>query len=768
MQSCGRCTLVCAVVLCFLQLSALAGIGTEPVRYDGHVLIRAYPTSWEQNTLIREHGGRLVGCFEGFAQAEYVIHKDVLAALDTLGISYVVIDDDIQEAIDAERTRLTARDDADPRDPAWFDDYRGLPEIEARLNALAADRPDLCTLLDLGDSIEGRSILAVRIAGPGDDKPAVLLHGLQHAREWIAAMVPMYVADRLVYGYDDDPQIRSLVDRVEFFIVPVSNPDGYEYSWSTDRLWRKNRRDNPDTDCDGVDLNRNWGVGWGGGGSSGSPCDETYRGTAAFSEPETVALRDFCAANPQIVSSIDFHSFAQLILSPYGYTYTLPEDHGLFMELGAAMRDEVAAVHGKEYGYGPICSMAYRASGACTDWCYDQEDVFAFTFELRDTGYHGFELPPDEILPTAEENLAAVLYLADWSSTPVRYRFPNGLPARVTPASPEMVAVNLRVLGSAALDVASLRLYSRVAGDGDFVELELVPLGDDSYEATLPATPCGHMREYYFSAATTAGITVLSPSDAPMAVYEARAVPTSIVFSANMDQDPAWNCQGDWSWGQPIGAGGEYGNPDPTSGSTGDAVCGFNLAGDYANDMPEQHLTTPAIDCSAATGVRLSFDRWLGVEQPAFDHAHVRLSVDGDNWSTIWQNSEQITDDSWVHQELDLSSLADGQPTVYLRWTMGTTDGGWRFCGWNIDDVLVTADDPAGCPPLPGDLNCDGAVNAFDIDPFVLAVVSIVSSESFEDYLEVWPDCDGLLADCNQDGSVNALDIDAFAALLSR
>jgi C1A family cysteine protease len=165
-----------------------------------------------------------------------------------------------------------------------------------------------------------------------------------------------------------------------------------------------------------------------------------------------------------------------------------------------------------------------------------------------------------------------------------------------------------------------------------------------------------------------------------------------------MDSDPAWTTEGAWEYGQPTGGGGEYGNPDPTSGYTGDNVYGYNLSGDYPNSLSETHLTSGAIDCSGLAGVRLKFWRWLGVEQPAYDHAYVRISADGANWLTVWENPETITDAAWNQMDLDISDVADGEETVYLRWTMGSTDGGWRYCGWNIDDIEIWGieDGPSG------------------------------------------------------------------------
>jgi len=160
-------------------------------------------------------------------------------------------------------------------------------------------------------------------------------------------------------------------------------------------------------------------------------------------------------------------------------------------------------------------------------------------------------------------------------------------------------------------------------------------------------------------------------------------------YGWNMDTNPGWTTQGQWAWGVPTGGGGEYGNPDPASGATGANVLGYNLAGDYENDLPERHLTTAPIDCALLIDVSLRFQRHLNVEQPSYDHAYLRVSSDGLNWTTVWQNTAEVTDAAWTPVQYDISAVADGQPTVYLRWTQGTTDGGWRYSGWNLDDVEI-------------------------------------------------------------------------------
>lgn len=202
--------------------------------------------------------------------------------------------------------------------------------------------------------------------------------------------------------------------------------------------------------------------------------------------------------------------------------------------------------------------------------------------------------------------------------------------------------------------------------------------------------------------------------DSNEATVAVQVVDYNLIYSANMDSDPGWTYEGDWEWGVPQGLGGaDHGNPDPTSGHTGANVVGYNLSGDYKKRMRSTlWTTTPAFDCSSQANVTLSFYRWLNVQGPDYDHAYIQASNDGSNWTTIWENTTEVTDASWTLQTFDISLIADNQATVYVRWGMGTTDGFFQYSGWNIDDVTVTGAVPS-TGILAGDFepDCDVDVN---------------------------------------------------------
>jgi len=283
----------------------------------------------------------------------------------------------------------------------WNDyhDHETLNEFIASL----ADANDWANIINIGQSLEGRemNVLAITKAGPG--APNIWLEAGIHAREWIAPAVATFIVRELVEDYAEHPEY---VDNINWYFLPSANPDGYVYSWDHDRMWRKTRSDNGGLlHCHGVDPNRNWDFHFGESGTSTNKCSETYRGPEAFSEVETRNIRDFVLAlEPVPVLGHCFHSYSQLWLWPYGYAYNAyPENKEEIQQLAIDAADALYKVHGTVFD--PINSAdLYPAAGASDDWYKGVLGTrFSFTTELRDTGSHGFILPPDQIIPSGEE-----------------------------------------------------------------------------------------------------------------------------------------------------------------------------------------------------------------------------------------------------------------------------------------------------------------------------------------------------------------------------
>jgi hypothetical protein len=282
---------------------------------------------------------------------------------------------------------------------------------------LASTYPNLVTLVpNIGNSVENRAIPALIInSRAATVNKYIHLIGGQHAREWVGPATTLYVTEQLLAQYATDPSVKAILDRVAFYVVPLVNPDGYSFTWTSTRLWRKNRRANAGGSF-GVDLNRNWDDGnWGGGGSSSNPTSDTYHGTAPFSEPESRSLSAWLAAQPvRFNGAIDYHSYSQLILRPAGWTNTPTANETVLATVGTGIRSAILSIHNIPYTSQRSFQL-YQTTGTSTDfWFYKSLIVFSYTIELRDTGNFGFQLPPAQILPTGRENWAGLKYFATY------------------------------------------------------------------------------------------------------------------------------------------------------------------------------------------------------------------------------------------------------------------------------------------------------------------------------------------------------------------
>jgi len=165
------------------------------------------------------------------------------------------------------------------------------------------------------------------------------------------------------------------------------------------------------------------------------------------------------------------------------------------------------------------------------------------------------------------------------------------------------------------------------------------------------------------------------------------------IFYFNLNEDPNWTKEGQWQFGQPAGAGGIYGKPDPNSGYTGNNVYGVNLNGDYSTAAGgPYYLTIGPLDCSQYSNVKLKFYRWLNTDIPDYVSSRIEVSNNGADWVNIWEHtgSSDIADDTWQFKEYDISSAADGKSTIYIRWGYEILDEhAFSYSGWNIDDVQL-------------------------------------------------------------------------------
>jgi hypothetical protein len=311
--------------------------------------------------------------------------------------------------------------------------YRTYAEALTELQQIAAAHPDICKLIDIGDS-RGKqyydagnnnysnyqyNIWALKVSDNvnlEEDEPGIYYFGAHHAREPLSTEVAFYVLNYLVDNYGTNTEVTANINSKEIWFVPMVNPDGHEIvlnQINTD--WRKNICDNDGNGSltpgswaypDGVDLNRNYAWGWGGQGTSFDPTDITYCGPTAFSEPETQSIRDLLFQN-QFVAGISYHTYSELVLWPYGYTDGIyAPDQTALSALGTAMGNAIPGLSGGHYT-PQVCWQLYPCSGVTDDYAYGKHGIFAYTVELGQE----FIPPANEVYQITEDNLEAAMIL---------------------------------------------------------------------------------------------------------------------------------------------------------------------------------------------------------------------------------------------------------------------------------------------------------------------------------------------------------------------
>ncbi|MEV0588299.1 M14 family zinc carboxypeptidase [Nonomuraea sp. NPDC050310] len=304
--------------------------------------------------------------------------------------------------------------------------YHNYAEMNADINALVAAKPAIASKFVYGKSYEGRDLVGIKISdnvGTDENETEVLFTAHQHAREHLTVEMALYIMHLLADNYGTDSRITNLVNSREIWIMPDLNPDGGEYDIATGsyRSWRKNRQPNPGSASVGTDMNRNWAYNWGCcGGSSGSTSSDTYRGSAPESAVEVKAVADWVRSRvvggvQQIKSHIDWHTYSELILWPYGFTYndTAPGLTQDDRDAHATLGQNMASTN----NYTPEqASDLYITDGTIDDWMWGQFKIFTYTFEMYPASGGGGFYPPDEqIVPQTTRNREAVLRFLEYS-----------------------------------------------------------------------------------------------------------------------------------------------------------------------------------------------------------------------------------------------------------------------------------------------------------------------------------------------------------------
>ncbi|XP_053327657.1 carboxypeptidase O-like [Spea bombifrons] len=294
--------------------------------------------------------------------------------------------------------------------------YHPMEEIYQWMDDIKDKHSDLVTQHYLGHTYENRPIYYLKIGWPSHKKKKIFFMDCGiHAREWISVAYCQWFVQEVLSNHRNDMLLTNVLKQLDFYIVPVFNVDGYVYTWTTERLWRKNRSPHDNGTCYGVDLNRNFNSRWGTVGIA-SECDSpVFCGPSPASEPETQALVSLIETHKSdILCYINVHSYGQLLLYPYGYSANLSENHNELEKVAKRAVDLIMEKHNIEYTEGRTSYLLYSISGASADWAADLKIKLSYIFELRDDGTYGFELPPDQIEPTCQETMTAVMSIIEY------------------------------------------------------------------------------------------------------------------------------------------------------------------------------------------------------------------------------------------------------------------------------------------------------------------------------------------------------------------
>jgi len=444
--------------------NSLAGpAGKFQSRYDGDVVLRFKVKSEEEAKQFAEAVDTLfLDVWEASKDwADVRVSKKVLPSFLTL------LPESMQQSHTPVITQLSqavldtfpdARDShAEPYGHAsamphdlFFENYQPLSVIYPWLRQLASMFPDRTQLFTIGTSYEGRDIPAIRLGvEPRDDDPheggkrqTIVLTAGNHAREWITTSTATYLLRSLLH--DSDPRRHALIEKLlthyDLVFIPVLNPDGYEYTWTTDRLWRKNRQDTSLPFCRGIDLDRSFPFGWDGETQTDNPCSESYAGEHPLQGTEAQRLvewakNEIAGGATNFAAFIDLHAYSQEILYPYSFScdktpHNLEDLEELAIGLAKAFRitnghyyDSDSACKGSvtlttpgsTKDSKPVRTKLEESGGSALDFFYQNMTVkYAFQVKLRDTGSYGFLLPKNNIVPTGIETFNALLALGKW------------------------------------------------------------------------------------------------------------------------------------------------------------------------------------------------------------------------------------------------------------------------------------------------------------------------------------------------------------------
>ena len=579
-----------------------------------------------------------------------------------------------------------------------------LAEVLSELDNMKVLFPNLITTkVSIGNTVESRPMYMVKISdNPEIDElePEVLYTALHHAREPQSMMQMIYFMYYILENYNTDPAIQYLVNNRELFFIPVVNPDGYEYNRITypsgGGMWRKNRKNNGGSY--GVDLNRNYGpyTYWNApnGGSSTSPSSDTYRGTAPFSEPETNNVKNFLATR-NFKNALNYHTYSNLLVYPYGALSTETPDSLIFHEYAADM----TTFNGYTYGTD-MQTVGYSTRGNSDDYFYDGDTVlnngkiFAMTPEVGSTGFWPTQA---EIFPLAIENLYPNLYYAWVSGEYVNVVDQNINQQYFNPGdnvqmNPVLKNKGLSTGNNISLELTSLNEYATVTNStASFVSIP-------SRGTTSVTTPLSF--NVSSSAPVEANIKLLLTTKTNGVVMTNDTIslvvgtPTFVFADSTNNPLTLWTISGTPAASPKWSSTTNSYNSAPNSYTD-------SPSGNYSSSSTITMTLTNPINLTGYTNPRLTFYTKYNIEN-GWDYGQVEISTNnGSTWISIQgqytnsgtgsfqPNGEPLYDGTrteWAREEISLASYISNQ--VKIRFEL-KSDGSIEQDGWYVDDIGI-------------------------------------------------------------------------------
>ncbi len=567
--------------------------------------------------------------------------------------------------------------------------YLNYNEVLAELDSMRHYYPNLISQksqIDTFHTIEGRAMYYVRIsdnANVDEDEPEALYLALTHAREPMGMQQLVWFMWYMLENYGTNPEITYLLDNSELYFVPVVNPDGYVYNQTTNPdgggMWRKNRRANGVNF--GIDLNRNYGFQWGydNMGSSIDPSAETYRGTAGFSEPETQIIKWFCE-NHHFKISIDYHTYSNILLYPWGYIDQETNDQALFEAYAKLLTSD------NHFAYGTPGQLLYTTNGGSFDWFYGEQSTKGKMISLSpeagssEDGFWPAESRIDELCNTfATMNLMiarlANKYVSLANQSPI-----------VQPALSSRVSYSAQVLG---LDTSGTFTVSLVDLDGvcasignsiSYSNVHLLQQFTDSIPYTLHST---------MSIGNTYRIGLKVENSGFVRLDTLNFVYGMGILVLN----DSCNTITDWS-----NIGGTWVTTTSTFVSPPSSISDGN--GNYSNNANTSIIANAVVNLQESGYAQLSFNAKWNLEK-GYDFVQIQISDDnGANWAplcgiyTVDGSSDQLLGEplydgeqnNWVVEQINLSDYLGKQ--VKFRFVL-VSDGGVTEDGFYFDDFNV-------------------------------------------------------------------------------